>query len=95
MTTNQEPRTKNQEPRTDAPVLSSRFSVLGSPFDEMAADYDRSFTASAIGSLMRQAVWRRLDACFRPGDRVLELNCGTGTDAIHRRGAGCACSRPT
>jgi SAM-dependent methyltransferase len=59
-----------------------------SPFDEMAADYDRSFTASAIGSLMRQAVWRRLDACFRPGDRVLELNCGTGTDAIHlaRRG---------
>jgi SAM-dependent methyltransferase len=59
-----------------------------SPFDDMAADYDRSFTDSTIGRLMRQAVWRRLDACFRPGDRVLELNCGTGADAIYlgRRG---------
>jgi SAM-dependent methyltransferase len=59
-----------------------------SPFDEMAADYDRSFTESQIGALMRQAVWRRLDACFRPGDRVLELNCGTGEDAVYlaRRG---------
>jgi SAM-dependent methyltransferase len=62
--------------------------VSSSPFDDMAADYDRSFTDSTIGKLMRQAVWRRLDACFRPGDRVLELNCGTGADAIYlgRRG---------
>ncbi len=72
-------------------ALDPRSSILdpqSSPFDEMAADYDRSFTTSAIGSLMRQAVWRRLDACFQPGDRVLELNCGTGADAIHlaRRG---------
>ncbi|HET9224056.1 MAG TPA: class I SAM-dependent methyltransferase [Roseiflexaceae bacterium] len=92
MIKNPEPRTKNQEPRTDEAVLGSGFSVGyplgGSPFDEMAADYDRSFTTSTIGSLMRQAVWWRLDACFRPGDRVLELNCGTGADAIHlaRRG---------
>ncbi len=58
------------------------------PFDGLAADYDRHFTASAIGKRMRSAVWRRLDATFRPGDRVLELNCGTGEDALHlaRRG---------
>jgi SAM-dependent methyltransferase len=57
-------------------------------FDGFAADYDRSFTASAIGQRMRAAVWRRLDAAFRPGDRVIELNCGTGEDAVHlaRRG---------
>ena len=37
---------------------------------------------------MRRAVWRRLDQRFSAGDRVLELNCGTGQDAIHlgRRG---------
>lgn len=37
---------------------------------------------------MRQAVWSRLEACFSPGDRVLELNCGTGEDAVFlaRRG---------
>lgn len=57
--------------------------VSESPFDSMAADYDRNFTNSAIGTLMRQAVWRRLDVCFRPGDRVLELNCGTGADALY------------
>jgi ubiquinone/menaquinone biosynthesis C-methylase UbiE len=58
------------------------------PFDGMAADYDRSFTASAIGQRMRAAVWHRMDAAFRPGERVLELNCGTGEDAVHlgRRG---------
>jgi SAM-dependent methyltransferase len=58
------------------------------PFDGMAADYDRSFTASSIGQRLRAAVWRRLDATFAPGERVLELNCGTGEDAVHlgRRG---------
>ena len=58
------------------------------PFDELAADYDRSFTATAIGERMRTATWRRLDLTFRPGERVLELNCGTGEDAVHlaRRG---------
>jgi SAM-dependent methyltransferase len=57
-------------------------------FDELAAGYDASFTAGAVGRLMREAVWRRLDACFAAGDRVLEINCGTGEDALHlaRRG---------
>jgi SAM-dependent methyltransferase len=59
-----------------------------SPFDALARDYDRSFTESAIGQRLRAAAWRRMDAAFRPGDRVLELNCGTGVDAVHlaRRG---------
>lgn len=54
----------------------------------MAADYDREFTATLIGAAMRRAVWRRLDTAFRPGERVLELNCGTGEDATYlgRRG---------
>src|SRR5688572_11556880 len=32
---------------------------------------------------MRAAVRQRLDAAFAPGERVLELNCGTGEDAVH------------
>jgi SAM-dependent methyltransferase len=62
--------------------------MSASPFDALAADYDAAFTDSAIGGLMRRAVWRRADVAFRPGQRVLELNCGTGEDAAHmaRRG---------
>lgn len=37
---------------------------------------------------MRRAVWRRLQARFQPGMKILELNCGTGEDALYlaRRG---------
>jgi SAM-dependent methyltransferase len=52
-------------------------------FDALAADYDASFTATPLGTLLREAVWRRLAARFSPGDRVLELACGTGEDALH------------
>lgn len=62
--------------------------ICASPFDAMATDYDSSFSQSAIGQHLRAAVWRRLDTAFEPGERVLELNCGTGDDALHlaRRG---------
>lgn len=62
--------------------------IYASPFDAMAADYDRSFSRSAIGQCLRAAVWRRLDEAFGPGERVLELNCGTGEDALHMAGRG-------
>jgi len=56
--------------------------------DALAADYDARFTDTPLGTSLRRAVQRRLDARFRPGDRVLELGCGTGEDAVHlaRRG---------
>ena len=61
---------------------------LATPFDDLAADYDHSFTAGAVGRRLRAAVRRRLDVTFQPGERILELNCGTGEDAVHlaRRG---------
>jgi ubiquinone/menaquinone biosynthesis C-methylase UbiE len=61
---------------------------VSTAFDALAADYDRKFTATPIGRRMRQAVWRRCDARFPAGARVLEMNCGTGEDAVHlgRRG---------
>ena len=52
-------------------------------FDTLASDYDARFTESALGRMLRRAVWRWLDRAFAPGERVLELNCGTGEDAVH------------
>src|SRR5712675_1791017 len=51
-------------------------------FDQMAGGYDEVFTNSMIGRAQRDAVWNVLTQIFQSGDRVLELNCGTGEDAF-------------
>lgn len=62
--------------------------AVPSPFEDLSDSYDDTFTHSAIGRRMRAAVWRRLDAAFPSGARVLELGCGTGEDAVHLAGRG-------
>lgn len=56
---------------------------LARAFDGLAEQYDASFTRSSVGRTMRAATWRHMDRAFVPGQRVLELNCGTGEDAVH------------
>ncbi|MBZ5497282.1 MAG: class I SAM-dependent methyltransferase [Acidobacteriia bacterium] len=51
-------------------------------FDEIAESYDGSFTDTMIGRELRQIIWRNLQGIFQPGAHVLELNCGTGEDAV-------------
>lgn len=53
-------------------------------FDKAAPEYDKDFTNSAIGTLQRQRVWRLLDQALVKSKelKILELNCGTGEDAI-------------
>lgn len=60
----------------------------GSAFDVIAASYDAIFTTSVIGRSQRNAVWAVASRVFRRGDRVLELNCGTGEDALFLAGRG-------
>jgi ubiquinone/menaquinone biosynthesis C-methylase UbiE len=51
-------------------------------FDSLAARYDDLFTRSMIGRAQRGAVWKVLADRFEPGAQILELNCGTGEDAL-------------
>lgn len=51
-------------------------------FDQMAKEYDDVFTNSMIGRAQRDVVWNVLSQAFQRGNRVLELNCGTGEDAF-------------
>ena len=57
-------------------------------FDALAPDYDALWSDSTIGRRQREAVWRRVDRLFRPGDRILDLGCGTGRDALHFQALG-------
>lgn len=50
-------------------------------FDHLAERYDDLFSCSRIGN-QRGAVWEVLADTFRPGDQILELNCGTGENAL-------------
>lgn len=53
------------------------------PFDAIAESYDDLFSNSPIGRAQRRIVWEEMDRVFQCGQRVLELNCGTGIDAVH------------
>jgi SAM-dependent methyltransferase len=59
-------------------------------FDKVAEQYDALWSESVIGRQQRTAVWRRLDPLFHPGERILDIGCGTGVDASHfiERGIG-------
>jgi SAM-dependent methyltransferase len=57
-------------------------------FDAVAETYDRDFVESLIGRAQREVVWTALDRLFRPGQRILEINCGTGVDAVRLAGRG-------
>ena len=61
--------------------MSASQQIYAAPFDAIAARYDETFSSSKIGQAQRAAVWMELAKAFLPGDRVLEIGCGTGVDA--------------
>jgi 2-polyprenyl-3-methyl-5-hydroxy-6-metoxy-1,4-benzoquinol methylase len=63
-------------------TTSTYASSASRAFDALAFNYDEVFTRSLIGMAQRNPVWKRILQTFRPGQAVLELNCGTGEDAL-------------
>jgi ubiquinone/menaquinone biosynthesis C-methylase UbiE len=57
---------------------------MATPFDHIADNYDRVFTNSIVGQLQRRQVWHYLESMLPQLDglEILELNCGTGEDAV-------------
>lgn len=54
--------------------------TITAPFDATAHDYDATFTDTLLGRWLRDIVRERIPV--QAGDRVLEIGCGTGEDAL-------------
>lgn len=66
----------------------SRSDAATAAFDDLAAEYDATFTDTPLGRLLRDRVWAYVDPLVGSETRVLELNCGTGEDAVHLASLG-------
>jgi SAM-dependent methyltransferase len=51
-------------------------------WDAAAETYDLDFPNTLIGRAQRDSIWREIEKVFTVGQRILELNCGTGIDAV-------------
>src|SRR5271154_4829994 len=69
--------------RTQPRLLDTR-----EAFDSVAADYDGPRGNNDLIRDMRVEVWRWLARIFAPGERLIDLGCGTGLDAVHLAGLG-------
>lgn len=58
--------------------------MINAPFDIVAPVYDLTFTHTVIGKLQRDAVYRNVMLHLNPETthNILEINCGTGEDAV-------------
>ncbi len=58
---------------------------MQTPFDKIAPAYDELFTNTAIGKMQRNIICKYLDESLSTNHQlnILELNCGTGEDAVY------------
>ncbi len=59
--------------------------LAAAAYDAIASSYDDMLAGDGW---MRSILWSRYARLFRPGDRVLDIGCGTGSDGLFLAGQG-------
>jgi SAM-dependent methyltransferase len=61
----------------------NRLTATQRAFDSVAENYDGPRGNNALIQRMREDMWVEMAQRFAPGQRLLDLGCGTGIDALH------------
>jgi len=64
------------------------YEIVNRAFSKQAANYDAADRANPILTAWRQQVYTHVNQFLKPSSFILELNAGTGIDAVHFAEAG-------
>jgi SAM-dependent methyltransferase len=62
--------------------------TVASAYDAIAHEYDAHLAGDPVAGYMRRHLHEHMRRIFRPGDHVLDLSAGTGTDACYLAALG-------
>jgi len=69
-------------------VLGDQFPAVDRAFSKQSQHYDEDDRANPILQDMREQVYAHVNMYLKPGSSILELNAGTGIDAVHFAASG-------
>src|SRR5689334_15710140 len=64
-------------------IRTINYATVNSAFSKQAIHYDHDDAANPILTLWRQQIYNHILRYLRPNSSILELNAGTGIDALY------------
>ncbi len=64
-------------------AVASPHPDVATAFDSLARQYDELFGNNIIIERLRQKIYATIDFLVRPPAKILDINCGTGTDGLY------------
>ena len=74
---------KSADSSAAPPASAPQLRETQEAFDSVAADYDGPRGNNDLIQDMRAEMWQWLARTFAAGERLIDLGCGTGLDAVH------------
>jgi ubiquinone/menaquinone biosynthesis C-methylase UbiE len=68
--------------------LQQPTSAINKAFSKQSSHFDEEDVKNPVLQRMRKQVYQHVNRFLKPGSKILELNAGTGIDALHFIGAG-------